>query len=107
MKMASTIQMAIDNPLGSAGGPLVPDFNIFGASFTAWWQKLFVGVWVLCIIGAAFYLLLSLTRLHKATNNNIPGQADEAKTAVGWAAGSLAALCGIVLIVGAITTMAG
>ena len=60
---------------------LVPDFSVFGGDFTTWWQKLFVGLWALCLIVAAVYLLTSLVKLHKATNNNIPGQADEAKTA--------------------------
>jgi len=86
---------------------LIPDFSVFGAEFTAWWQKLFVGMWALAIIAAAAYLLISLVRLHKATNNNIPGQADEAKTAAAWAGGSLAALCGFAVIVGAVFTLAG
>ena len=68
---------------------LVPDFSVFGGDFTTWWQKLFVGLWAICLIVAAVYLLTSLVKLHKATNNNIPGQADEAKTAAMWAGGSL------------------
>ena len=32
---------AIDNPISG----LVPDFNVFGAEFTTWWQKLFAGLW--------------------------------------------------------------
>ena len=86
---------------------LVPDFSVFGADFTTWWQKLFVGLWALCLIVAAVYLLTSLVKLHKATNNNIPGQADEAKTAAMWAGGSLGALCGFAVIVGAVFTLAG
>ena len=66
-----------------------------------------VAYWALAIIAAAAYLLISLVRLHKATNNNIPGQADEAKTAAAWAGGSLAALCGFAVIVGAVFTLAG
>jgi hypothetical protein len=85
---------------------LVPDFSVFGADFTTWWQKLFGGMWALCILAAAGYLLISLVRLHKATNNNIPGQADEAKTAAAWAGGSLAALCGFAVIVGALFALA-
>ena len=86
---------------------LVPDFSVFGGDFTTWWQKLFVGLWAICLIVAAVYLLTSLVKLHKATNNNIPGQADEAKTAAMWAGGSLGALCGFAVIVGAVFTLAG
>jgi len=86
---------------------LVPDFSVFGAEFTTWWTKLFVGMWAAAIIVAGVFLLTSLVKLHKATNNNIPGQADEAKTAAMWAAGSLAALAGFGVIVGAIFTLAG
>ena len=82
----------MDNPFAG----LVPDFSVFGAEFPSWWQKLFVGLWALCLIVAAVYLLTSLVKLHKATNNNIPGQADEAKTAAMWAGGVVQAMraCG-------------
>ena len=48
-----------------------------------------------------------MVKLHKATNNNIPGQADEAKTAAMWAGGSMLALGGFAIITGAIFTLAG
>lgn len=86
---------------------LIPNFTVFGAEFTNWWEKLFGGLWAMCIIAAGVYLLVSLVKLHKATNNNIPGQADEAKTAAMWAGGSLAALCGFAVIVGAVFSIAG
>jgi len=86
---------------------LVPDFSVFGAEFTTWWQKLFVGGWAAAIIVACVVLLTSFVKLHKATNNNIPGQADEAKTAAMWAGGSVVALAGFGVIVAAILTVAG
>ena len=92
----------VSNPFAG----LVPDPNVFGAEFTTWWQKLFVGLWFLCIVIAGVYLLVSLVKLHRATNNNIPGQADEAKTAALWAGGSIGALCGFAVIVGAVFTLA-
>lgn len=86
---------------------LVPDFTVFGAEFTTWWQKLFVGLWAACILVAAVSLLMSLVKLHKATNNNIPGQADEAKSHAIWAAAALGSLVGFGVIIGAIITLAG
>jgi hypothetical protein len=92
-----------DNPFAG----LTADFSVFGGEFTTWWQKLFVGLWALCLVAAGVYLLVSLVKLHKATNNNIPGQADEAKTAALWAGGALGALAGFAVITGAIFTLAG
>ena len=94
---------AVSNPIDG----LTPDGTVFGAEFTTWWTKLFVGMWAAAIIVAGVFLLTSLVKLHKATNNNIPGQADEAKTAAMWAGGSLACLAGFGVIVGAIFTLAG
>jgi len=91
------------NPFGN----LVPDFTVFGAQFTTFWTKLFAGLWALCIIAAGVYFLVSMVKLHKATNNNIPGQADEAKTAAMWAGGSMLALGGFAIITTAIFTLAG
>ena len=102
MRAADVHYLAIDNPFTN----LIPNFTIFGADFTAWWQKLFAALWALCIIGAAVFLLLSITQLRKATSNNIPGQADEAKTHAVWAGSVLFGLLGFGVILAAIFAIA-
>lgn len=93
----------MENPFAD----LVPDFTVFGAEFTTWWQKLFVGLWAVLIIVVGAFLAIALTQMRRATNNNVPGQADEAKTHVMWAGGSLVALVGFGTIIGAIFALAG
>lgn len=93
----------MENPFAN----LVPDFTIFGTEFTTWWQKLFVGGWALLIIAAGAGLAISLLQMRKATNNSIPGQADEAKSHAMWAGGALGCLAGFGVIIGAILTVAG
>jgi hypothetical protein len=92
----------MDNPFDG----LIPDFNVFGAEFTTWWQKLFGALWAIAIIVAAAYLIWSILSLRRATNNNVPGQADEAKTQAIWAGGALGALVGFGTIIGAIIAVA-
>lgn len=95
---ASSVQyLAFANPFAN----LVPNFTIFGAQFTTWWQKLFVGLWAVLILVAGAYLLLSILQIRKATNNNVPGQADEAKTHAVWAGGALGGLIGFAAIMSA------
>jgi hypothetical protein len=93
----------MENPFAN----LIPDFSVFGAEFTTWWQKLFVGLWALLIIAAAAYLAMSLLQIRRATHNNVPGQADEAKTQAVWAGAALGGLVGFGTIIGAIITVAG
>lgn len=90
--------LAAENPFDG----LVPDFGIFGAEFTQWWQKLFVGVWAVCIIIAGTYLLIALLGLRRAHSNNMPGQVDEAKGRMMWAGCALAGLVGFAIIMTAI-----
>lgn len=84
---------------------LVPNFSIFGAQFTSWWQKLFVGLWAAAIIIAGAYLLLSVVQMRRATSGNVPGRACEAKThavLAGSALGGLIGFGGILLAVFAV-----
>jgi hypothetical protein len=92
----------ITNPLDG----ILPDFSVFGAEFTAWWQKLLGGLWAVCLIAAVVSLMIALVKLHKATTNNIPGQADEAKSAAVWAGAAVGALAGLAVIVGGIFALA-
>ena len=93
----------MENPFAN----LIPDFTVFGAEFTAWWQKLFVALWAILLIGAGAALLVSFLQMRKATNNNIPGQADEAKSHAMWAGGSVVCLASFGVIMGAILAVAG
>lgn len=86
---------------------LAPDGGVFGASFTAWWEKAFVGLWFMLIVAAIAALAMSLSKLHKATANNVPGRADDAKSHATYAAIALGALAGLGVIVTAIFTVAG
>jgi hypothetical protein len=52
-------------------------------------------------------LLVSFLQMRKATNNNIPGQADEAKSHAMWAGGSVVCLASFGVIMGAILAVAG
>lgn len=38
---------------------VVPDFSVFGADFTTWWQKLLAGFWGLAIVVAGAGLLVA------------------------------------------------
>jgi hypothetical protein len=100
---STTVQVAIENPFSG----LVPDFTVFGAEFTTWWQKLFVALWALLLICAGGALLISFLQMRKATSNNIPGQADEAKSHAIWAGGAVVCLAGFGVLMGAILAVAG
>lgn len=94
---------AIDNPISG----LVPDFNVFGAEFTTWWQKLFAGLWAAGLIVSIAFLIFGILDLRRATANHVPGQADEAKNKVMWSAASVGGLAGLGVIVTAIFTVFG
>lgn len=61
---------------------IVPDFTIFGAEFTTWWQKLFAGLLAIMLIYTGARLVIALGSMHKARSSQIGGQVDEAKSAV-------------------------
>lgn len=95
--------LAAENPFDG----LVPDFSLFGAEFTEWWQKLFMGIWAICIIIAGAYLLIAFLGLRRAHSNNMPGQVDEAKGRMMWSAAALGGLVGFAVIMAAIFTILG
>jgi uncharacterized membrane protein YidH (DUF202 family) len=64
---------------------IVPDFSIFGAEFTTWWQKLFAGLLALLLIYTGARLAIALGAMHKARNSGVAGQVDEAKSQAVWA----------------------
>lgn len=93
----------MDNPFDG----LMPDFSVFGAEFTEWWQKLFAGFWALAFIAAAGFLLAGILALRRATNQNMPGQVDEAKSTLAWRAAALAGVIGFGVIITAVITLVG
>lgn len=86
---------------------MVPDGGVFGPDFTTLWHRVFTGIWFLLIVAAAAALAMALAKLHKATTNNIPGQADESRSHALWSGVALGCLVGLGVIVGAIFTVAG
>lgn len=99
----NTIRIMGNNPIGG----IKPNFTIFGVQFTHWWQTLLAGLWAGCILIAIGFLMVSLLQMRRATANNVPGQADEAKSSVLHAALTLGGLVGFGVIVGAIFAIFG
>lgn len=55
--------------LGASKNPfdsVVPDFSIFGAKFTSWWQKLLGAAWAAAILVCAFKLFPALASVHRS-----------------------------------------
>ena len=48
---------------------VVPDFSVFGADFTSWWQKLLAGLWGLSIVIAAGGLLMAALKYRSQKSN--------------------------------------
>ena len=103
MKLASTTYLAIDNPISG----LLPDGGVFGPDFTTFWHRAFTGLWFLLIVAAIAALAMAVFQLRRATTNNVPGAADEAKAHALWAGGALGALVGLGVIVAGVFTVAG
>lgn len=69
--------------------------DLLGLEVTTWWGNLLGGLWAVLILAAGAYLLVSILQFRKATtSDNVPGQADEAKTHAVWAASALGGLIG-------------
>jgi hypothetical protein len=74
MHTLTTLATATENPLDG----LVPDFRIFGAQFTALWQKLMVGLWGVFILVAIGYLMHGILGIAQNRGGH-PGQLRESK----------------------------
>jgi hypothetical protein len=86
---------------------LVPDGGVFGPAFDTWWKHLFVGLWFILIVAAIASFAIAMLHLRKATNNNIPGQADESKSHAIFAGAAVVGLAALGLITTAIFAVAG
>jgi hypothetical protein len=103
VKASNAIQAGVEalggpQPMIANPFPGVPNFTVFGASFTTWWQKLFAGAWAVGIVVAGFYLIVGLVAMAKADANNPHAHAEGKKKAAGAGIGliCLAAL-GVIL----------
>lgn len=95
------IRAAIDNPIDG----IVPDFSIFGAEFTEWWQKLFGALWALALVFSAVNLVLGIAAMGKSNGN--PEAHKEGQKKALWAGISTAGLAAFAVIFGVILAVAG
>jgi hypothetical protein len=79
---------------------IVPDFTVFGAQFTAVWQKLGAGLWGLGILVAIFYLGHGILGIAQNRGGH-PGNLRESKKEAVSAAIALGGLIMLAVIVGA------
>jgi hypothetical protein len=64
---------------------VVPDFSVFGADFTTWWQKLLAGLWGLSIVvSAAGLLIAALKYRSQKTNGYAQGTLESADDLKRW-----------------------
>lgn len=92
----------MDNPLDG----VVPDFAIFGAEFTAIWQKLAAGLWGLAILIAVGYLAHGILGIAQNRGGH-PGNLRESKKEALNASVALGGLISLAVIVGIFITIFG
>lgn len=92
---------AIENPIEG----IVPDFTVFGAEFTQWWQKLFGGLWAIALIIGIVFLLQGILTMATAKDN--PHDYAEGRGKAIKALIAVVALVGFGVIVAAIINVVG
>ena len=97
------ILRTLENPLNG----ILPDFTIFGAEFTALWQKLVAGVWGIGIILAIVFLIIGIIKMASASSGGNPNEYKTARNQAMWAGISLGILAALAVIVGAILAVFG
>lgn len=102
MHIAAGILAATDNPIDG----LAPNFSVFGAEFTQWWQKLFAALWAIALIVGIVMLLRSLVGMLENRGNH-PGALKESRSSAVHSAVVLGCVAGFGVIVGAILKVAG
>ncbi len=99
---AGIVPMAgIDNPLDG----ILPDFTVFGAKFTAWWQKLLGALWAIAILVTIGFLIWGIAKMGKADDGN-PGVYRQGQQAAKAAGIALCCEAALTVIVGAILAIA-
>lgn len=99
----TTRVLAIDNPIDG----VIPDFAIFGAEFTALWQKLLAGLWGLAIVAAVVFLIVNVASMATASAGNNPMEYKTSRTRALVSGISLGCLAALAVIVGAILAVFG
>lgn len=97
-RIVAAVVTRIENPLDG----VLPNFTIFGAEFTALWQKLLAGVWALAIVVSVVFLILGILQMGKASVAQNPQGHKEGRTQAVASAISLGGLAALAVIVGAI-----
>ena len=92
----------MENPLSN----IVPDFAVFGAEFTAIWQKLAAGLWGLAIIIAVGYLGHGILGIAQNRGGH-PGNLRESKKEAMNAGIALGGLISLAVVVGVFITIFG
>jgi len=92
----------VENPLNG----IIPDFAVFGAEFTAIWQKLAAGLWGLGIIIAIGYLGHGVLGIAQNRGGH-PGNLRESKKEALNAGIALGGLIMLAVIVGVFITIFG
>ena len=95
------VPQAIPNPLDG----ILPDFTVFGAKFTALWQKLLGGLWALAILAAIAYLIRGLLGIAQHRGGGHPSQVAESRKEATMALASLGSLAALAVIVGVVLTL--
>ncbi|QJU56351.1 hypothetical protein HL652_21145 (plasmid) [Herbiconiux sp. SALV-R1] len=93
----------MDNPIEG----VIPDFSIFGAEFTALWQKVLAGLWGLAIICAIVFLLINVASMATASAGSNPVEYKTSRTRALVSGISLGILAALAVIVGAILAVFG
>lgn len=90
------------NPLDG----IIPDFSVFGAQFTAIWQKIAAGLWGLAILIAVGYLAHGILGIAQSRGGH-PGTLRESRKEAVNAAIALGGLIALAVIVGVFLTIFG
>ena len=93
----------MENPLNG----VVPDFSVFGAEFTAIWQKIAGGLWGLAILIAVGYLGHGILGIAQNKNGGHPGQLRESRKEAVNAGIALGGLIALAVVVGVFITLFG
>jgi hypothetical protein len=101
----SVVHMAsgIPNPLNG----ILPDFTVFGAQFTALWQKLLAGVWGIAIVVSVVFVIVGIVEMGGASNTQNPQDYKHGRKRVVVAGVSLGCLAALAVIVGAVLAVFG
>lgn len=92
----------MENPIAN----VVPNFTIFGAEFTAIWQKLAAGLWGLAILIAVGYLAHGILGIAQNRGGH-PGNLRESKKEALNAGIALGGLISLAVVVGVFITIFG